>query len=218
MAIMLAENALAPGIDTVQPKLIPALVVELMSTILTVTTQQLTEKLSSPDNQFQNLNISGGAEDRTLLVLQVITSQHLLLPLKIMGDWIKARHQLIAQDLTGAFWSLFGDLLNLFPHTRDLEKIVGDGLNKGQQQQKVALPEDVSLRGLSPLSALHSQLIFPPLSPDLSIRDEFALRLLCLKSVGQFAAQLRPRPGLQYDANSDIYNSLLAKPQYVLIY
>ena len=49
---------------------------------------------------------------------------------------------------------------------------------------------------------------------DLSLLDEFALRLLCLKSVGQFAAQLRPRPGLQYDLNSDLYSSLLAKPQY----
>lgn len=86
MAIMLAENALAPGVDTVQPKLIPALVIELMTTILTVTIQQLGEKLSSPDNQFQSLQISGGAEEeRSVVMLHVISSQSLLLPLKILG-------------------------------------------------------------------------------------------------------------------------------------
>lgn len=214
MAIMLAENALAPGVDTVQPKLIPALVIELMTTILTVTIQQLGEKLSSPDNQFQSLQISGNVEEeRSVVMLHVISTQSLLLPLKILGDWIKARHQLIAQDLTGTFWAQFGDLLNLFPHTRDLERIVKEGFSQSQQQQKIALPEDVALRGLAPLSTLHSQLEFPPMSPDLNLLDEFALRLLCLKSVGQFAAQLRPRPGLQYDLNSDLYSSLLAKPQ-----
>ena len=81
------------------------------------------------------------------------------------GDWIKARHQLIAQDLTGTFWAQFGDLLNLFPHTRDLERIVKEGFSQSQQQQKIALPEDVALRGLAPLSTLHSQLEFPPMSP-----------------------------------------------------
>ena len=211
---MLAENALAPGVDTVQPKLIPALVIELMTTILTVTIQQLGEKLSSPDNQFQSLQISGGVEEeRSVVMLHVISSQSLLLPLKILGlflslfvgnvcsvfttkmylllsallsahknnfldnshpprrqctftsgDWIKARHQLIAQDLTGTFWAQFGDLLNLFPHTRDLERIVKDGFSQSQQQQKIALPEDVALRGLAPLSALHNQLEFPPMS------------------------------------------------------
>ena len=35
MGIMLAENALAPGVDTVQPKLIPAFVVEIISIIIT---------------------------------------------------------------------------------------------------------------------------------------------------------------------------------------
>ena len=78
----------------------------------------------------------------------------------IAGDWIKARHQLIAQDLTGTFWAQFGDLLNLFPHTRDLERIVKEGFSQSQQQQKIALPEDVALRGLAPLSTLHSQLEF----------------------------------------------------------
>ena len=59
-------------------------------------------------------------------------------------------------------------------------------------------------------------LLFTFVKPaDLNLLDEFALRLLCLKSVGQFAAQLRPRPGLQYDLNSDLYSSLLAKPQLV---
>jgi len=170
--------------------------------------------LSSPDNQFQSLQISGGVEEeRSVVMLHVISTQSLLLPLKILGDWIKARHQLIAQDLTGTFWAQFGDLLNLFPHTRDLERIVKEGFSQSQQQQKIALPEDVALRGLAPLSALHNQLEFPPMSPDLNLLDEFALRLLCLKSVGQFAAQLRPRPGLQYDLNSDLYSSLLAKPQ-----
>ena len=205
MAIMLAENALAPGVDTVQPKLIPALTIELFTTILTVTIQQLGEMLSSPDNQFQSLQISGGGEEeRSVLMLQVISNQSLLLPLKILGndryfyyhtkyyvhfwisslssfplfslntlsprsistgDWVKARHQLIAQDLTGTFWSQFGDLVNLFPHTRDLERIVGEGFSQSQQQQRLALPEDVALRGLAPLSTLHNQLVFPPLSP-----------------------------------------------------
>ena len=83
---MLAENALAPGVDTVQPKLIPALVIELMTTILTVTIQQLGEKLSSPDNQFQSLQISGGVEEeRSVVMLHVISTQSLLLPLNILG-------------------------------------------------------------------------------------------------------------------------------------
>lgn len=87
MAIMLAENALAPGVDTVQPKLIPALTIELFTTILTVTIQQLGEMLSSPDNQFQSLQISGGGEEeRSVLMLQVISNQSLLLPLKILGN------------------------------------------------------------------------------------------------------------------------------------
>ena len=215
MAVMLAENALAPGVDTVQPKVIPGLVIELMTTILTVTIQQIGDTLSSPENQFQGLSTGGGhvEEDRTLLILQVISSQALLLPLKVLGDWIKARHQLIANHLSGVFWAQFADLLNLFPHTRELEKIVNEGFSESQQQQKIALPEDVALRGLAPLSSLHNQLIFPPLSPDLNMLDEFALRLLCLKSVGQFAAQLRPRQGLQYDQNSDLYTSIQAKPQ-----
>ena len=74
---------------------------------------------------------------------------------------------------------------------------------------------------LNPRQKLYTQLIPCSLwgiSPvDLTLLDEFALRLLCLKSVGQFAAQLRPRPGLQYDLNSDLYSSLLAKPQLVVI-
>ena len=83
---MLAENALAPGVDTVQPKLIPALTVELFTTILTVTIQQLEEMLSAPDNQFQSLQLTGGGEDeRSSLMLQVISKQSLLLPLKILG-------------------------------------------------------------------------------------------------------------------------------------
>ena len=51
MVIMLAENALAPEGDSVQPKLLVEFVMELMGTLLTVTIQQLREVLSSPEPQ-----------------------------------------------------------------------------------------------------------------------------------------------------------------------
>ena len=61
MSIMLAENALAPGVDTVQPKLIPAFVIELMVTLLNVTIQQLREQFSSPEAQYNAPNLHGMA-------------------------------------------------------------------------------------------------------------------------------------------------------------
>ncbi|KAM9294609.1 nonsense-mediated mRNA decay factor SMG5 [Gastrophryne carolinensis] len=156
--------------------------------------------------------------------LEVITSEGLLVTVKVFLDWLRTNTDIIIMcaQSSQSLWNRLSVLLNLLPPAF---KIQESGISLSSEVQNVLrgseqadmthhllLPEDAALRNLPPLKAAHRKFSFEKERPDLSILEESMVRSSYIRSFGHFLTRLQGNV-LQFNSELGMFTSIAEAQQ-----
>uniref|UniRef100_A0A8D0GA21 Nonsense-mediated mRNA decay factor n=1 Tax=Sphenodon punctatus TaxID=8508 RepID=A0A8D0GA21_SPHPU len=161
--------------------------------------------------------------------LEILTSEGLLLTVKVFLDWLKTNTDLIIMcaQSSQSLWNRLSVLLNLLPSAGELQepglalsKEVKDALNSCELPDlntSLLLPEDVALRDLPPLKNAHKKFNFEQDRPLLTAVEESIIRICCIRSFGHFITHLQGSI-LQFNSEVGIFISMAQSEQDNLLH
>jgi len=152
-------------------------------------------------------------------LLRAVLKEELLISVKIFCDWLRINSDVIStcEESSSSLWTRMATLLNILPTSDQLCKAVScygsslktlanDVVDENWSQAK-ALPEDLALIGLTPLSELHHSLN-KKWGTQVSQRKyhEAIIRIQCLRSFGMYVASNKVVGTLSWDASSKTFS------------
>lgn len=149
-------------------------------------------------------------------LLKAVAGQKLMPAIKVMTDWLRLNGELLTTcvESLGTLLSRLASLLNMFPSAEQImsavpmprrptwQSILDDKLDENWVQTR-GLPEDMSLQGFTPLTAIHNSLDkkWSRFARDCQYL-EASVRVQCLKSFGMKLASFEELNSFVWDKNS----------------
>lgn len=173
-------------------------------------------------------NKSVHKEKSSLEKLQVLASEGLLTTVKVFLDWLRTNTDIILMcaQSSQSLWNRLSVLLNMLPEGRKLRDTgvcVCEGVSQQLVQsedadwsQTLPLPEDVSLRHLPVLRALHRKLPTGGTELPSGTLEESMVRICCIRSFGHFLTRLQ-RKVLQFNQQLGIFISVNPSDEETLL-
>ncbi|OCT69448.1 protein SMG5 [Xenopus laevis] len=182
--------------------------------------QNSVEQEDGSDSEESMLSSKSCRNEKTLQErLEIITSEGLLVTVKIFLDWLRANTDIVIMcaQSSQSLWNRMSVLLNLLPSAPKIQEAgipLCDEVKKLLMDSELPdinshllLPEDSALRNLPPLRLAHRKINFEQERPPLTVMEESVARSCYIRSFGHFLTRLQGNV-LQFNTDLGIFTSI----------
>ncbi|OCT66615.1 hypothetical protein XELAEV_18042869mg [Xenopus laevis] len=182
--------------------------------------QNSVEQEDGSDSEESMLSGKSFRNEKTLQErLEIITSEGLLVTVKIFLDWLRANTDIVIMcaQSSQSLWNRMSVLLNLLPSApkiqeagiplcNEVKKLLMDS-ELPDINSHLLLPEDAALRNLPPLRQAQRNINFEQERPLLTVLEESVARSCYIRSFGHFLTRLQSNV-LQFNTELAIFTSI----------
>ncbi|XP_069796511.1 nonsense-mediated mRNA decay factor SMG5 isoform X2 [Narcine bancroftii] len=180
----------------------------------------VTEHDTGSDSEGSDASSKSVRKEKTPLEkLEILSNEGLLATVKVFLDWLRTNTDIILMcaQSSQSLWNRLSVLLNMLPEGRKMREpgvCVSDEmeqlLNHCEEPdvtQVLLLPEDMALRYLPVLRAVHRKIGVEQIRLAASPLEETVVRTCCIRSFGHFLTRLQKNV-LQYNRELGIFISI----------